>query len=90
MRMAASTRPGSHDRSDNPPTSDSSPERPHSDQAERYRLMAKEVRGAAEEMHDMVSRQTLKRIADDYERLAVRSERRVRGTPISPGSRGHR
>lgn len=52
--------------------------------------MAEEVRIAAEEMHDIVSRQTLRRIADDYDRLAARTERRARGTPVSPGSRGHR
>lgn len=51
---------------------------PNSSKADRYRLMAEEVRSAAEEMHDMTSRRTLQRIADDYDRLANRTERRLR------------
>jgi hypothetical protein len=61
-----------------------------SSKADRYRIMAEEVRTAAEEMHDMTSRQTLQRIAEDYDRLANRTERRLRGKPISPGVRNHR
>jgi hypothetical protein len=60
-----------------------------SSKADRYRIMAEEVRTAAEEMHDMTSRRTLQRIADDYDRLANRTERRLRGA-ISPGVRNHR
>lgn len=67
-----------------------SPAAPHSDKAQRYRLMAEEVRSAADEMHDIVSRQTLRRIADDYDRLAVRSERRLRDAYNSAASRVHR
>jgi hypothetical protein len=61
-----------------------------SSKADRYRIMAEEVRTAAEDMHDLVSRQTLQRIADDYDRLANRTERRLRGKPISPGVRNYR
>jgi hypothetical protein len=53
--------------------------------------MAEEVRSAAEEMTDVVSRQTLRRIADDYDRLAERRERRLAGAvPNGPGTRNQR
>lgn len=68
---------------------EATPITPYCEQAERYRLMADEVRAAAEEMRDVPSRQTLNRIAEDYERLALRSERRSRGNN-HPGSRNHR
>jgi hypothetical protein len=60
------------------------------EKAARYRLMADEVRSAADEMHDLVSRQTLRRIADDYERLALRSERRLREASNGAAARGRR
>jgi hypothetical protein len=61
-----------------------------SDKAERYRRKAAEVRTAADEVRDVTSRRTLTRIAEDYERLATRSERRQRGPLHGPGSRNHR
>jgi len=54
--------------------------------AERYRRMAREVRTIADEMNDIVGRRTLQRIADDYDRLAERSERRERERPRNPPS----
>lgn len=54
--------------------------------AERYRRMAEEARTIAGEMHDIIGRRTLQRIADDYDRLAERSERRERERPRSPHS----
>lgn len=89
-RMASSgdQHPGDHpDTVDDDPSA--TPSFSSSNKADRYRIMAEEVRTAAGEMHDLISRRTLQRIADDYDRLANRTERRLRGK-VGPGVRNHR
>ncbi len=46
--------------------------------ADYWRERAEEVRASAEQMHDPVARETLFKIADDYEKLAQRAEQRGR------------
>jgi hypothetical protein len=46
--------------------------------AQYWRDRAEEVRASAEAMHDPVARQTLLKIAEEYETLAERAERRGR------------
>jgi hypothetical protein len=45
--------------------------------AQYWRDRAEEVRASAEAMHDPVARQTLLKIAEEYERLAERAARRA-------------
>ena len=47
---------------------------------EHWRNRAAEMRRAAEDMKDDVARQTMLRIAEDYERLGKRAEERQSGT----------
>lgn len=44
--------------------------------AQYWRDRSAEVRASAEAMHDPVARQTLLKIAEEYEKLAQRAERR--------------
>ena len=46
---------------------------------EHWRNRAAEMRRAAEDMKDEVARQTMLRIAEDYERLGKRAEERQSG-----------
>jgi hypothetical protein len=47
------------------------------DDPEHWRERAKEARALADQMADEVSKQMMLRIAEDYERLALRAELRV-------------
>lgn len=47
------------------------------DDPEHWRSRAEEARTLADQMHDEVSRQMMRRIAEDYERLAKRAQERL-------------
>ena len=47
-------------------------------QPEHWRQRAKEMRTLARDMHDLVARASMLDIADQYERLALRAEERLR------------
>jgi hypothetical protein len=49
------------------------------DDPAHWRKRAKEARTLADQMNDAQSKQTMMRIAEDYERLARRAEERARG-----------
>jgi hypothetical protein len=49
------------------------------DDPAHWRKRAKEARTLADQMNDAQSKQTMMRIAEDYERLARRAEERERG-----------
>jgi hypothetical protein len=49
-----------------------------------WRGRAEEMRAAAEQMQDCVSKQMMQRIADDYERLAQTAEQRAKDCPPHP------
>ena len=51
---------------------------------EHWRNRAEEARTLAEQMNDEMSKQTMLRIAADYERLAERAELRARGASPQP------
>src|SRR5260370_32746474 len=48
---------------------------------------AKEVRALAERMGEGVSKQMMRRIAEDYERLARTAEQRAKRLPLNPVSK---
>jgi hypothetical protein len=60
---------------------------------ERWRKHADEARSLADDMKDEISKQMMLQIADDYERLAKRAERRAKPREPAPspsgGSVGH-
>ena len=47
--------------------------------SEHWRKRAEEMRTLAEDMRDLVVRATMLRIADDYDKLAVRADHRAGG-----------
>ena len=49
-----------------------------------WRGRAKELRGLADEMHESVSKQLMRKMADDYDHLARTAERRAREAPPKP------
>jgi len=49
------------------------------DDPAHWRKRVKEARTLADQMNDAQSKQTMMRIAEDYERLARRAEERARG-----------
>jgi hypothetical protein len=53
-------------------------ELPMSGTGEPWRKHADEARSLADDMKDEISRQMMLQIADDYERLAKRAERRAK------------
>jgi DnaJ-domain-containing protein 1 len=56
--------------------------------AKVYRLRAEETRTAADGIHHQINRETLTRIADDYDLMAEQLEQRARGTRDSKKSAG--
>jgi hypothetical protein len=50
---------------------------------EHWRKRAQEMRDLAAEIKDPLSKQTMLRIAEDYDRLAKRAEGRLSGSPQS-------
>jgi DnaJ-domain-containing protein 1 len=56
--------------------------------AKVYRLRAEETRTAADGMHHQTNRETLLRIADDYDLMAEGIEQRARGVRDSKQSAG--
>ena len=48
---------------------------------EHWRDRAREKRALAERLRNDLAKETILRIADDYERLAQRAEERSRGSP---------
>lgn len=48
------------------------------DNPEHWRQRAKEMRRLAEDLRDLIAKATLPEIADQYERLALRAEQRLR------------
>jgi hypothetical protein len=53
----------------------------HIDDPEHWRKCAEEMRALADEMQDEKSKQTMLRIAADYERLAERAEEQAKRPP---------
>jgi hypothetical protein len=52
---------------------------PHFNDPEHWRRRAEESRVLAEQINDETSKQMMLRIADDYDRLAVRAAMRLQG-----------
>ena len=48
------------------------------DNPEHWRQRGEEMRAVAQEMHDLVARASMLEIADQYDRLALRAEERLR------------
>jgi hypothetical protein len=55
------------------------PDAPHFNDPEHWRRRAEESRVLAEQMNDETSKHMMLRIADDYDRLAVRAAMRLQG-----------
>jgi hypothetical protein len=55
------------------------PDAPHFNDPEHWRQRAEEARVLAEQMNDETSKQMMLRIADDYDKLAVRAAMRLQG-----------
>jgi hypothetical protein len=56
----------------------------HINDPEHWRNRAQEARTLADQMDDEASKQTMLRIADDYERLAERALQRAQGASPTP------
>ena len=54
------------------------PGAPHFNDPQHWHQRAEEMRVLAEQMNDEVARNTMLRIADDYDKLAVRAALRLR------------
>jgi hypothetical protein len=51
--------------------------------SEHWRKRAEEMRTLADDMRDLVARATMLRIADDYEKLALRADQRASGERVT-------
>jgi hypothetical protein len=60
------------------------PDAPYFNDPEHWRRRAEESRVLAEQMNDETSKQMMLRIADDYDRLAIRAARRLYNMTLGP------
>jgi hypothetical protein len=49
------------------------------DNPDHWRQRAEEMRRLAKDLHDLIAKATMLEVADQYERLALRAEQRLRG-----------